>query len=113
MKNSNLAAATRAAASGLRLVAAEKAFQRELLLLAGALLALVLLPSFYTAGMLAVAVLVLAFEAFNTAIERLCDMVQPEFDLRVKAIKDLAAAAIFILVMFYGLLAAGALIRFL
>ena len=30
----------------------------------------------------------------NTAIERLCDFVQPKQDARIKAIKDLAAGAV-------------------
>jgi len=35
-------------------------------------------------------------EAFNTALEKLCDMVQPEQDPRIKIIKDLAAAGVLI-----------------
>lgn len=37
---------------------------------------------------------VLTAEFFNTAIERLCDVVQPGFDTRIGNIKDLAAAAV-------------------
>ena len=40
---------------------------------------------------------VLAAEIFNTAIESFCDMVQPGFDLRVKFIKDVSAAAVLVL----------------
>lgn len=36
-----------------------------------------------------------AAEIFNTAIEKLCDIVQPEQDVRIKYIKDLAAAGVF------------------
>ena len=32
-------------------------------------------------------------ELFNTALEQLCDIVQPEYDERVGAVKDMAAAA--------------------
>ncbi|MBQ7268627.1 MAG: diacylglycerol kinase family protein [Bacteroidales bacterium] len=38
--------------------------------------------------------LVFAAEAFNTAIERLCDVVQPARDARIRDIKDLSAGAV-------------------
>lgn len=38
--------------------------------------------------------LVLAAEAFNSAIEQLSDVVQPEWDARIKDVKDLAAGAV-------------------
>jgi len=37
--------------------------------------------------------LLLAGELFNTAIEQLCDIVSPEHDERIGAVKDVAAAA--------------------
>ena len=37
--------------------------------------------------------LLLAGELFNTAIEQLCDVVSPEHDERIGAVKDVAAAA--------------------
>ncbi|KIC61163.1 diacylglycerol kinase family protein [Chryseobacterium taiwanense] len=37
---------------------------------------------------------VLSSEIFNTAIEKLCDIVQPEFDLRIGFIKDISAGAV-------------------
>lgn len=37
---------------------------------------------------------VLAVEVLNTALEELCDMLQPSHDPHVAAIKDLAAAAV-------------------
>ena len=40
------------------------------------------------------AALVIAAEILNTAIERLCDFVQPKQDDRIKTIKDLAAGAV-------------------
>ena len=39
------------------------------------------------------AALVITAEILNTAIERLCDFVQPRQDARIKTIKDLAAGA--------------------
>lgn len=38
--------------------------------------------------------LVISAEAFNTAIERLADVIQPEQDERIRDVKDLAAAAV-------------------
>jgi diacylglycerol kinase len=37
---------------------------------------------------------VLSAEIFNTAIERLCDIIQPDFDKRIGFIKDIAAGAV-------------------
>lgn len=37
---------------------------------------------------------VMAGELFNTAIEKLCDVVSPQYQERIKTIKDLAAAAV-------------------
>lgn len=52
--------------------------------------------------------IVIAAEIFNTCIERLCDLVQPDFDPKIKYIKDLSSAAV--LVSAFGALAAGILI---
>ena len=41
--------------------------------------------------------LVWAAEAFNTAIEKLCDFVSPGLHPQIKAIKDLSSGAVFIL----------------
>ncbi len=38
--------------------------------------------------------IVLAAEAFNTAIEQIANFIQPEQDQRIKSIKDLAAGAV-------------------
>ena len=37
--------------------------------------------------------LLLMSELFNTAVEQLCDFVQPDYDERIGAVKDVAAAA--------------------
>lgn len=37
---------------------------------------------------------VLAAEIFNTAIEKICDIIQPEFDTRIGIIKDISAGAV-------------------
>ena len=37
---------------------------------------------------------VLSAEIFNTAIEKICDIIQPEFDKRIGFIKDMSAGAV-------------------
>ena len=41
-----------------------------------------------------VCTMVLASEAFNTAIELLCDLIKPEFSNEAKNVKDVAAGAV-------------------
>lgn len=38
--------------------------------------------------------LVLAAESLNTAVEKLCDYLQPDFDKKIGFIKDLSAGAV-------------------
>jgi len=38
--------------------------------------------------------IVLAFEAINTAVEKLADFISPEWDKEIKVVKDLAAASV-------------------
>lgn len=40
--------------------------------------------------------MVLSAEAFNTAIEKLTDLVSPEYDIRAGKVKDIAAASVLI-----------------
>ena len=40
---------------------------------------------------------VLSAEIFNTAIEKICDIVQPEFDKRIGFIKDISAGAVILM----------------
>lgn len=39
-------------------------------------------------------VMVMSAELFNSAIEKICDVVQPEFDDRIGYIKDISSAAV-------------------
>jgi diacylglycerol kinase len=38
--------------------------------------------------------MVLSFEIINSAIEKLCDLVSPEFNLTIKKVKDMSASAV-------------------
>nr|WP_315033870.1 diacylglycerol kinase family protein [uncultured Chryseobacterium sp.] len=40
---------------------------------------------------------VLSAEIFNTAIEKICDIIQPDFDKRIGFIKDAAAGAVILM----------------
>lgn len=40
--------------------------------------------------------LVLAAELFNSAIERICDRVHPEFDRTIRAVKDIASGGVLV-----------------
>lgn len=47
-----------------------------------------------TALVLIASFAVLSAEIFNTAIEKICDIIQPDFDKRIGFIKDIAAGAV-------------------
>ena len=54
-----------------------------------------------------VCILVLTFEIMNTAIEKICDFVQPEKDEKIKFNKDISAGAVLlsvILALFTGIM---------
>jgi diacylglycerol kinase (ATP) len=51
---------------------------------------------------------VMTMEMINTAIEKLCDVVQPGIDPRIKKVKDIAAGAVLVAAM--GSLITGAVI---
>lgn len=96
---SSLSDSFRFAFSGIAgLLRAERNAVIHLVILALVIAAGILLkisPAQWTAIALA-AGLVLAAEAFNTAIEVLCDAVKPETDPAIRRVKDLAAGGVLI-----------------
>ncbi len=52
------------------------------------------LSSTETALVIIASFAVLSAEIFNTAIEKICDIIQPDFDKRIGFIKDIAAGAV-------------------
>ena len=42
---------------------------------------------------------VLSLEILNTCVEKICDIIQPDYDVRIKIIKDMAAGSVFIMAM--------------
>lgn len=55
------------------------------------------LSSMDAAIILLVSFAVLSAEIFNTAIEKICDIIQPDFDKRIGFIKDIAAGAVILM----------------
>lgn len=104
----NLAQNLKHSLSGLRAACSDRSFRAELLL--GA----VLLPSIaasdaspaYKLTIVGIYLLLLALELVNTAIEGLCDLITLEHHLGIKAVKDIASAAVFLVLVV--LLAASA-----
>ena len=99
MKNKHLFVRMGFAISGLRYaIIREKSLRFQLMaVVAVCVLLLFLQPSLYWwAIIFVVFAMVLAAEMFNTAIEGLCDYVQPENDDKIKNIKDVAAGAVLI-----------------
>ena len=78
------------------MVKSERNFQFELfgLLLNIFLIVFLKLNATDTALILIVCFAVLSLEILNTAVEKICDVIQPEFDERIKVIKDIAAGAV-------------------
>lgn len=56
---------------------------------------------FHFLFVLAVTGLMLIAEVLNTAVEALCDYIQPEYDERIKVVKDIAAGAAMIAIMIW------------
>jgi diacylglycerol kinase (ATP) len=50
-------------------------------------------PAIDTSILILATAIMISAEMFNTAIEGICDFVQPEFDEKIGMIKDIAAAA--------------------
>lgn len=97
----NLAQNLKHSLAGLRAACADRSFRAELLL--GA----VLLPAVsvsaaslgYKLAIVGIYLLLLALELVNTAIEGLCDLITLEHHLGIKAIKDMASAAVFLVLI--------------
>ncbi|MDR2236157.1 MAG: diacylglycerol kinase family protein [Chryseobacterium sp.] len=50
-----------------------------------------------TALIILVSFAVLSAEIFNTAVEKICDIIQPDFDKRIGFIKDISAGAVLLM----------------
>ena len=79
----------------------ERNFQIEVLALIINLLLIVYLKvsELEAALILVVSFSVLSLEILNTCVEKICDIIQPDFDERIKIIKDMAAGSVFLMAM--------------
>ena len=84
--------------NGLKIVIKENSFILELI--GGIFLILYLfitdISNLFKILILSVYFLLLAFEIFNTSIEKLCDKITKETDKDIKIIKDLSSASVFV-----------------
>lgn len=80
----------------LMMIKTERNFQIELLAFFVNLFLIFYFKLNYTdaALVLMASFVVLSAEIFNTAIEKICDIIQPDFDKRIGFIKDIAAGAV-------------------
>lgn len=74
----------------------ERNFQLEIfgLIINLFLIVFLKLHPFDAAVILLVSFAVLSLEIFNTCVEKICDIIQPEYDIRIKIIKDIAAGSV-------------------
>lgn len=77
----------------------ERNFQIEVLALIINLFLIVYLKvtEFEATLILVVSFSVLSLEILNTCVEKICDVIQPEYDVRIKIIKDMAAGSVFLM----------------
>ena len=65
------------------------------------------LNAFDAAIILMISFAVLSLEILNTCVEKICDIIQPEYDQRIKVIKDIAAGSVVLMAIasvFVGIL---------
>lgn len=92
------------AIDGLRELILQKAARRELVLAVIAIGLFCYRPNVYTVLIAVLSLILLAIEALNTAIEKICNLVTLEEHPEIKKIKDLGAAAVMIIVLTIGLI---------
>lgn len=82
-----------------QMLKSERNFQIELFALLVNLFLIVFLELHYVdaALILTVCFAVLSAEIFNTAVEKICDVIHPEFDPRIGFIKDISAGAVMLM----------------
>lgn len=97
--------------AGLRAACADRSFRAELALGVVLMPAVALSPGSpgLKLGVFATYGLLLAFELINTALERLCDLVTLEQHPTIKAVKDMASGAVFLVLL---MLLGGATVAF-
>jgi diacylglycerol kinase (ATP) len=103
-KKRNIVHATINAIDGLKELILQKAARRELVLVVIAIGFFCYRPNVYTVLIAVLSLVLLAVEALNTAIEKTCDLINPDEHPEIKKIKDLGAAAVMIIVLAIALI---------
>ncbi|MBU3615638.1 diacylglycerol kinase [Polynucleobacter sp. JS-Polo-80-F4] len=103
-KKRNIIDVTMNAVDGIKELILQKAARRELLLVLIAIVFFCYRPNVYTVLIAVLSLVLLAVEALNTAIEKICDLISPEEHPEIKKIKDLGAAAVMIILVAIGLI---------
>ena len=98
-KNKNIFHATQNAWNGIKELIKEKSARRELVLAIIGVGFFCYRPNVYTVLIAVLAMVLLAIEALNTAVEKTCDMITLDDHPEIKKIKDLGAAAVMIIVI--------------
>ena len=100
MKNKHLFVRLGFAFNGLKVAfSSEKSLRFQMIVAVSVFLILIALqpPLYWWAIVIIMIALVLAAELFNTALEIICDYVQPEYHEAIKNVKDISAAAVLII----------------
>ena len=103
-KKRNIIDATINAVDGIKELVLQKSARRELLLAALAIGFFCYRPNVYTVLIAVLSLILLAVEALNTAIEKICNLITLEEHPEIKKIKDLGAAAVMIIVLTIALI---------
>lgn len=103
-KKRNIIHATINAVDGFKELILQKAARRELILVVVAAGLLYHQTNVHTLLIAALSLVLLAVEALNTAIEKICNLITMEEHPEIKKIKDLGAASVMIIVFIIGLI---------
>ncbi len=96
-KNKNIIHATNNAINGIKILFKESSVKRELFVILTSIVLFMYYKNYYTLTLLILSFLLIAIESLNTAIEIICDHLTLEIHPEIKKIKDLGAAAVFII----------------
>ena len=100
-KNRNIINAAQSAIDGLHVLTKEPAFRRELFIISWSILSYFIYNINDAIILSVITILIICFEAVNTAIENMCDYINSEYNEKIKIIKDLSSVPIFILVLMF------------
>jgi diacylglycerol kinase (ATP) len=103
-KKRNIIHATINGIDGFKELILQKAARRELILVVLAAGLFYYQANAYTLLIAVLSMILLAVEALNTAIEKMCNLITMDEHSEIKKIKDLGAASVLIIVFIIGLI---------